>query len=488
MKHILRRLFATLLILGALAGVVYVDRQGGGTSEGARSALVSLAGFPQTHSNHRISTSWFCPGAAAGDGLSAASVTISNPGDTEIAASLSLLGAETYEQESIAVPARSSKSVDVLRGRTVGVVAPVVEIIGSVGSVEQSLIYAAGDTTSQCVSQTSSTWYFADGFTAEGSSERLVLINPFPESAVVNVAFTTNDGRRTPPNLQGIILAPQSSRSISLADSGATNESRIALEVVATTGQIVASRMQHYLGAGRLGYSTTVGIPEPQTAWWFTSGRTGSTVTEEIVVFNTSDTAAQVNVTFFGEGITNGVPIDQQGGAALPSQAVDIPAGEIVAINTDNIADLPKGDHAMYVSSLGNANLVVEHVLSQRTGSSAFTAVTNGIPSGLVSTQWIIPSGLSNGALNALSVLNTTAVDGTFTVSVVGPGGRVALPNLKDVPLTSAALANVAVPAGLADGEVFIEATVPVAIQRRLTRGHGLVGFGIVGALPVRSR
>lgn len=488
MKHIIRRILATLLILGALAAVIYIDRQGGQEAEGAQSALVSLAGFPQADTGNRISTSWFCPGAAAGDGLDGAAVTISNPGDTEITASLSLLSSEAPVHESFAVPARSQKRIDLLRGRTVGVVAPVVEIIGSVGSVEQSLVYAAGDTTSQCVSQTSNTWYFADGFTAEGSSERLVLINPFPESAVVNVAFTTAAGRRTPASLQGVILAPESSKSISMSESGATNESKVGLEVIATTGQVVASRMQHYLGGGRLGYSATVGIPEPLTAWWFTSGRTGSTVTEQIVVFNTSDTAAQVNITFFGEGITNGVPIDQQGGPALPSQAVDIPAGEIVSINTDNIADLPKGDHAMLVSSLGNARLVVEHVLSQRTNNSAFTAITNGIPSELVSTRWVIPSGLSNGALNALSVLNTTAVDGTFTVSVVGPGGEVALPELTNIPLTSAALANVAVPASLADGEVSITASIPVAVQRRLTRGHGLVGFGIVGALPVRIK
>jgi hypothetical protein len=39
-----------------------------------------------------------------------------------------------------------------------------------------------------------------------------------------------------------------------------------------------------------------------------------------------------------------------------------------VYINTDNIADLPKGDHAMVVSTLNGSRVVVEHVLSQRTG------------------------------------------------------------------------------------------------------------------------
>lgn len=486
--NILRRILATFLVIGVLAAVVAIDRQGGKQSAGASGALVSLSGFPQAVNGTRISTSWFCPGAAAGDGLDAANVVLSNPGDVDYTASVSFLSGDIAEAQNVVVPARSQLEVDVLRGRTVGVIVPVVEIIGSVGTVEQELIYAAGDVTSQCVSQTSDTWYFADGFTSEGSTQRVVLINPYPDTAVVNMTYTTSAGRRAPSALQGIVLPPKTVKSISMADVGASNESRVAVEVVATTGQIVASRMQHYLGGGRLGYSTTVGVPSPLSEWWFTSGRTGSQVTEQLIVFNPSNRAAQVNVSFFGVGITNGIPVDQPTGAALPSQAVDIPAGGIVTINTDSIAELPKGDHAMVISSLNAARLVVEHVLSQTTNTSAFTAIVNGIPAGLLSDTWRIPAGLGKGARNAISILNTTAVDGTFTVSAVGPGGVLELPGFTNVPLGAASLVSLDVPEGVSDGEVVITATVPIAVQRRTTRGHGLIGFGIVGALPVRMK
>lgn len=486
--NILRRLLSTVLVAGVLAAVVAIDRQGGQQSVGASGALVTLGGFPQAVSGSRISTSWFCPGAAAGDGLDSANIVLSNPGDGDYTASISFLSGDAAESSTVVVPARSQLDVDLLRGRTVGVIVPVVEIIGSVGTVEQELVYAAGDVTSQCVSQTSDTWYFADGFTAEGSTQRIALVNPYPDTAVVNVAYTTSAGRRTPSVLQGIVLPAKTVKSISMADVGATNESRIAVEVVATTGQIIASRMQHYLGGGRLGYSTTVGSPEPLGEWWFTSGRTGAQVTEQLVVFNPSDQAAQVNVSFFGVGITNGVPVDQPTDAALPSQAVDIPAGGIVSINTDVIADLPKGDHAMVVSALNSTKLVVEHVLSQQTNSRAFTAIVNGIPAGLLSTTWRIPSGLGKGARNAISILNTTAVDGTFTVSAVGPGGVLELPGFTNAALGAASLISLDVPDGVSDGEVIITATVPIAVQRRTTRGHGLIGFGMVGALPVRMK
>ena len=485
---LLRRVVSFLLLCAVSAVIVVVDRHSGEQSVGASSAIVAFAGFPQASNGTRISTSWFCPGAAAGDGISSASVVVVNSSDKDLTARVNFLSNALAEAETITVPARSRKKVDVLRGRTVGVVVPIVEIIGSFGTVEQELIYAAGDVTSQCVSQTSSTWYFADGFTADGSTQRLVLTNPFPESAVVNVSYTTTSGRRSPTSLQGIILDARSSRSISLADAGAQNEVRLAVEVEASTGQIIASRIQHYLGAGRLGYSTTVGTPLALRDWWFTSGRTGALVSELLMVFNPSASSAQVNVSFFGVGITNGLAIDQTSTAAAPSTVIDIPAGGLVAINTDVIADLPKGDHAMLVSAVNNVPVVVEHVLSQSVGGSSFTAVTNGIPVGLLSQKWRIPSGLSNGARNALSVVNTTGVDGTFTVSASGPGGDVDLPLLVDVALGAASVISIDVPADVKEGEVTITATVPVAVQRRTRRGHGLVGFGIVGALPIRSR
>lgn len=470
----------------ALGAIVFVDSRDSAAPEGASAAVDEFAGFPQVSAGRRISTSWFCPGAAAGDGIEAARVIVVNPGESEIVGTLRLLSDQPSALEKITVAARSRAEFDVLRGRTVGVVVPVIEIVGSVGTVEQELIYAAGDVTSQCITKTSSAWFFADGFTLEGSTHRLVLSNPYPDSAVVDVTFTTADGERAPAALQGLILAPRSSRSISLAESGARDERSIAVEVDATSGQIVASRIQHYLGGGRLGYTTSVGVPTAGRQWWFTSGRTGGQVSEQLVVFNPGDETSSVTVSFFGDKITNGVAVDGFAAAASPSAEVDVAPGATVAIDTNSIADLPKGDHAMVLDVVDGPAVVVEHVLSQQAASGFFTAVTNGVPQGLVSQVWRVPSGLARGARNALAVVNTTGEDATFTVSAVGPGGEVDLPGFVDVPLGPAAVVALDVPDGASNGEVVVRASTPVVIQRRTTRGHGLPGFGIVGALPVR--
>lgn len=482
-----RRAASVVLVAAAVGAIVFVDTRDNTVPEGASAAVDEFAGFPQVSAGRRISTSWFCPGAAAGDGIEEAQVILVNPGDTEIVGTLRLLSDQPSTYEKITVAARSRAAFDILRGRTVGVVVPVVEIVGSVGTVEQELIYAAGDVTSQCVTKTSSQWLFADGFTIEGSTHRLVLSNPYPDSAVVNVNFTTADGARAPSSLQGLILAPRSARSISLAESGARDERNVAVEVTATSGQVVASRIQHYLGGGRLGYTTSVGVPSAGRQWWFTSGRTGSQVSEQLVVFNPGDETSSVTVSFFGENITNGVAADGFATAASPSAEVDVAPGTTVSIDTNSIAELPKGDHAMVLDVVDGPAVVVEHVLSQQAASGFFTAVTNGVPQGLVSQVWRVPSGLARGARNALAVVNTTGEEATFTVSAVGPGGEVPLPGFVDVPIGPAAVVALDVPDGASNGEVVVRSSTLVVIQRRTARGHGLPGFGIVGALPVRG-
>ena len=483
-----RRIFVILLLVGGVAGIVALEQRESEELEGATAAAVELPGFPVVPPQRRISSSWFCPGVAAGDGVEAGSVAIANPSDTEITASVSFLSDAEREVEVVVVPPRTRTQVESIRGRTVGVVVPVVEIIGEVGTVEQQLIYAAGDVTSQCVTSTAPEWFFADGWTVEGSSERIVITNPYPESAVVNVSFTTREGKRTPTNLQGLIVGPRRARSLSMSTEGAEGESILAVHVTASTGKIIASRAQHYLGGGRLGYSTTVGVPAALTKWWFAAGRTGPNVTESLVVFNPNEEDESVTVVFFGEGISvDPATLGDQSGIT-PISTVLIPAGEVVSIDTNNVADLPKGDHAMFVSSVSGLPLVVEHVISQQTSRGTFTAITNGIPDELASTTWRVPSGLLDGAASALAIANTSGDSGTFSMSAIGPGGEFTYPGFEEVPLGPGGVANLGIPQGATTGEVIIRATVPIVVQRRMDRGHDLVGFSLVSALPVMVR
>jgi hypothetical protein len=103
---------------------------------------------------------------------------------------------------------------------------------------------------------------------------------------------------------------------------------------------------------------------------------------------------------------------------------------------------------------------------------------------GATSTVWVAPSGVSGGIDDSLVVLNATPLDGTVTVSQIGPAGEVPIAGLESIALPASGLVSIPVPAGISNGEVVIRATVPVVVQRMLLRGHDLIGRSAVLAIP----
>ena len=484
--HRLRRIFVASLVLVLIVALVYVESKRPVTPEGASAARSDLDVFAQVPTKSRISTSWFCPGVAAGDGVSNGHVVIANPTDIDITAAVTLLSDGNPEQQVVIIPPRSRESVDLLRGRSKGVVVPVVEVIGSQGVVEQQLEFAAGYTTSLCVTATSSSWFFADGFTLEGSRERLILANPFPESAVVNMSFSTVDGQRRPTALQGFIMPARSVKSFDMTKEGANEEQLLAIEVRATTGKIIASRAQHYLGGGRLGYSTTLGIPLASSKWWFAGGQTATNAIEKLVLYNPGEEDIVVDAVFLNQELN--ATADSSGPVPpLGATSIAVPAGEVVSLNTESAASLPKGAHGIVLSTSNGAGFVAEHAFSKQTKSSAFTALTQGTPDGLTSRVWWIPTGVTPDSRDALSILNTSSEPAFFSVVAIGPGGEFPLTGLSDVALPPAGVINVSFPADVTDGQLIVRSTEPVVVRRQLNRGHGLVGFSSVLALPQRG-
>jgi hypothetical protein len=103
---------------------------------------------------------------------------------------------------------------------------------------------------------------------------------------------------------------------------------------------------------------------------------------------------------------------------------------------------------------------------------------------GATSTVWTAPSGVSSGIDDSIVVLNATPLDGTVTVSQIGPAGEVAIAGLESMVLPASGLVVIPVPAGISNGEIVIRSTIPVVAQRMLLRGHDLIGRSAVLALP----
>jgi len=435
----LRQLILLAASVSAVLALIFVDGRSTVEPIGEVEGTKQEVAMPYVSAANMLATSWFCPGVPGNDDSIASAIAIANP------------------SSSVSVPARSKTFVDARGGISSTFVSALVEILGSVGTVEQLIGHPAGSVVTLCANRPSAEWYFADGFTGADSIEQIVLTNPFSDATVVDISFVTSETERTPANLQGFVIPPQSVITLSMDEQGARNEPVLAVSVRASSGMLIAGRSQHYLGQGRLGYSMSLGASALSTQWSFPDGEKIDGNSEQLVIYN-------------------------------PTKAVvTAPAGRVTVLNTANIPGLPSGYYGIVISTndlVDGGGVVVEQVVNRRVGNSVGTSVLLGAPTGAASTVWSAPSGVSAGLVDSLVVLNATPVEGFVTVSQVGPAGTVALSGLESIPVPASGVVVVAVPAGLPQSEIVIQSTVQVVVQRLLSRGNDLVGRAAVLALP----
>lgn len=477
--HLSIRQLAVFVLALLMVGAMVLTNQRGEVV--AKSEVVPVPVMPVVSLDQRISTSWFCPGVPGNDGTISGSIVISNPSDTDFNATITRLGAGVSPVvTAVTVAARSQAAVNVKEGIEASFISTIVEILGGVGTAEQFINHPAGNSVAQCANEPATDWYFADGFTGADSLNHIVLTNPYSDSTVVDISFVTKESTREPSRLQGFVIPPRSVIALNMADEGARNEPVVAVEVRATSGKLVVGRSQHYLGAGRLGYTMALGASGVSSEWWFADGEKFEGNSEQLVILNPSDRDATLSVIF-----VNGASSDAQ----IEPASLTAPAGRVTLFDTGSLPSVPDGRYGIIVSSISEPGLeatgvVVEQVINRRVGNTVGTSVVLGAPMGATSTVWTAPSGISSGIDDSIVVLNATPLDGTVTVSQIGPAGEVAIAGLESIALPASGLVSIPVPAGISNGEVVIRATIPIVVQRMLLRGHDLIGRSAVLAIP----
>ena len=473
-----RQLVVFVLSLLMVGAMVLTNQRDNAVIE---SLVTPVPVMPVVSVDQRISTSWFCPGVPGNDGTISGSIIVSNPSDADFNATVTRLGVGVSPVvTAVTVAARSQAVVNVKEGIESPFISTIVEILGGVGTAEQFINHPAGNSVAQCANEPATDWYFADGFTGADSLDHIVLTNPYSDSTVVDVSFVTTESTREPSRLHGFVIPPRSVIALNMADEGARNEPVVAVEVHASAGKLVVGRSQHYLGDGRLGYTMALGASGLSSEWWFADGEKLDGSTEQLVILNPTRSDATLSVMF-----VNGANPDTQSEPA----SVIAPAGSVTLFDTGTLPNVPNGRYGIIVSTVGEPGveapgIVVEQVINRRVGNTVGTSVVLGAPMGAMSTVWVAPSGVSSGIDDAMLILNATPIEGTVTVSQIGPAGEVAIAGLESVLLPASGLVSIPVPAGISNGEIVVRATVPVVVQRMLLRGHELTGRSAVLALP----
>lgn len=425
-----------------------------------------------------VTSSWFCPGVPAGEEGVGGRVVVTNPSDEPLAGRITVYtttdDAAAVEQR-LTIPARSSQSIVLADLQTTGsFLSAVVEINGGGGFVEQEATHPAGNAVAACSNAASSTWYFADGFTVDDSVERLVVTNPYPSAASIDIGFVTKDGKRNPGRLQGV---PVPAHSVRVIDFGAKDEPILAAQVIASRGRVVVGRTQHFVGGGRLGYTMSLGAPSLASQYYFADGETGDGITEEYRIFNPTDANVTVDAVFLGAEATAATGTDGTiGGAFVNQVSIEVARGGYATLSTAEVEGLPVGRHGTVFSTFAGDSIVVERILTRPAGDSVATTVVMGSPSVLASTRWSGGIGSSLAVDGVFVVLNVDLVDTTVSVSTLGPAGFVPVPGLEAVPLAAGSVIAIDVPEEAVGRPFRIESSQRIYVERLLPRSDALRG------------
>ena len=428
---------------------------------------------------------WVCPGvpATAEPGIGG-EIIISNPGPDAVTARITWVVPATAPDpnpfsEVVEVEPYSVLRLDV-EGRRSGLfAAAIVTVDRSDVIVEQQAFHPAGNPVSPCSDQTSDEWFFAEGFTLGGSVNRIVITNPSEDLAIVDIAFATADGARVPSAYQGIPVAAQSVRVLDLgvAGGGAQEESRLAITVRATRGQVVVGRAQHQLDGGRLGYTLSLGAPAARDQWWFAGGLKGPEVTERFMVYNPSTSPVEVDVIFLGVA------------DIMPIAPLQVPARQVVVFDPGPLSTLGEGRHVAVFSTSAGAAIVVERILTRVEGARPATSVLLGAPprgDGYVANVWRSAATPSEPTTEAFVVYNVDNSPGLLSVEYVSPQGVLPMPGMTEMELGPAEIMTLDLTEPRALGsEVIISSTTRIFVERNYLSGFEL-GRSASWALPVR--
>lgn len=295
------RVLAIIAIGGLLLAGVLVDIPDRAVPDRAdqyQSALVAPTGVVNT---------WFCPGGSRPAGIAELTVQMVNRSDEPRTVTVSALPGGSAPQElstlEMIIEPRGrvllQPSEAVPDAEWVGVT---VETTGADVVVEQIVTAAEGVGRSPCLTRTAESWIVSDGATRSAvEKERFVvmLLNPFPDVAVVDIELVADVGR---DSIDGLVVPAQRVVAVDIT-SEVTVASTVAAFIDVVSGRVAASWIQIADGliAGR-GIRTAPAVPGAADLWHLPVAAVGADRRDVVAVSNPSATdTAEVDVEILPE-------------------------------------------------------------------------------------------------------------------------------------------------------------------------------------------
>ncbi|MGI8937162.1 MAG: DUF5719 family protein [Iamia sp.] len=484
-----RRWPALVLILALLVGGALVGRDGATDAE--EPAVDASTLLPVAAPADALGSVWFCAGQTAGDDTDAdGTLVIANPSEDPAAGQVEAVSAdgETASQGIEVAPWTTTRLrvADLLEAEWA---AARIETTSGTVAVDHEVVGPEGRDAAPCQTRAGDRWLLPAGASTRDARLTLLVYNPYPGAATVDMSFTTPEGVRRPSDLQGIPVPAESVVPVNVSDV-VTIRPVISTTVTARRGRVVVDRIQTYDGRGaatteeeaaqelfkREGLTLTPAVARAGTRWSFAAGLRGQGIHEQITLFNPTDEVAEVDITLALE--------DPERNGVLDPFPMEVGPGGTEVFDVDGAEAVPEGvTHSVDVQSTNGVPVVAERALSV-TDPASYRAELTSTGSPVAAAQWVFPAGRASltGQLDRIAVTNPgdegveisvrAFGDGALSEplgegpSVLGPGES------REVDLDELNGLDGDDEAGEDQRSLQVEATGPITAERRIIAGR----------------
>ena len=469
-----RRAPAVAAILLVLVGAALVDDR----VERPVRQVVAEVQTPMGARPDARSSAFFCTGATASEeGAANGTVVVANAGDRPVTGTVTVIPSEGDPKEvGVRVPASGRAAVSLPEVVSAPYVSAMVELDGGQSVVELAASGPLGESISPCASAASTRWYFAEGVTTRDAAEILTLFNPFPEDAVVDMVFNTEEGEVTPQALTGLSVRGRGMAVINVGDHVQRREA-VAARVSARVGRLVASRLQTFDGSGaRKGMSVHLGSAAPADLWYFPEGFLGDGLTERFQLFNPSRDEARVEV-----------ELTLEEGSAEPI-VLTVPGESRLTVSANDEPRIPKNvPHAVTVRSVNGVGVLAERTIDATSPSNrSGLAITAG---GRVATrQALVAAGQVDESTDQWVVVhNVGPRPARVSITLLEDGTRLTPPRLDGIEVAPRQRRAIRLSDAVRRGptSLLVSSTEPVVAERDLYKLRA-PGTAMSVAIPLR--
>jgi hypothetical protein len=412
-----------LVVVVALVAAVVAQQNASSPSGASPAAAAARAGIGIPPTDVASST-WYCAaGTSSPDGDAPETLLIASLAPTDVDVSVTVMpGGDNPAPATDRMRLAPGEQVNVRVADVLATAEPgvAVETVGGPTAVSHALEHDGDVAVESCTRSVAPDWYFSSGTTVEGSTQNLLLFNPFGDDAIVDISFVTDAGVEEPASLQALVVPRRSRITVPVQDS-VLRQAHVATHVHARAGRVVAEETQTFAdvvvdGSTRRGITLSAGATAPTSNSWIPAGSTRDGGRAQLALANFSVDDARVDVTTIVAG-----------GDKIPPQTARVAAQGVTVV--DVTTRVPLGQDITVVATSravdGRRIPVVAQLLTSWAPASSITGIGSTLGSTVAATRWVVP---------------VPDIDGDATVTVFNPGSE---------PVTAALL-----PADLVDRKV----------------------------------